>query len=94
MLALTDGASVYDRVSMTRWPVGNSGKALIDARTLADADVAIDRLPALARDAGPLVGYFAYELGRLFERLPASGRDELDIPLLAFAPASEALTGR
>lgn len=48
---------------------------------------AIDAMPALAAEhAGALwVGYFAYDLGRLFEHLPGAPRDDLALPLFAFA---------
>ena len=36
------------------------------------------------------IGYLSYDLGRLFEHLPATAKDDLSLPLFAFALASPA----
>jgi len=74
------------------WPIFTAGDPVVVARTSADAVDAIDALPSLARQNGRLVGYFSYDLGRLFERLPDKPPDDLNLPLLAFAPAGDAPT--
>ena len=45
---------------------------------------------ALARGANARwVGYLSYDLGRLFERMPALAKDDLDLPLFVFALIQE-----
>ena len=36
-------------------------------------------------DKGRWIGYLSYDLGRLFERLPAKAIDDLELPLFAFS---------
>jgi aminodeoxychorismate synthase component I len=38
-----------------------------------------------ADSSGRWIGYFSYDLGRFFEKLPASAQDELHLPLFQFA---------
>jgi anthranilate/para-aminobenzoate synthase component I len=72
------------------WPIFNVADPVVVASTSSEALAAIDALPSLAREHGRLVGYFSYDLGRLFEHLPDKPTDDLNLPLLAFARAGAA----
>ena len=58
----------------------------------SDPLAALAWLEGHARSAGPgvrWVGYLSYELGRLFENLPSTARDDLRLPLFEFALVTE-----
>lgn len=51
----------------------------------ADPTAALDWISRNFPSAGRWVGFLNYDLGRSFETLPTSARDDLQIPLFAFA---------
>ncbi|MFN8521951.1 MAG: anthranilate synthase component I [Chloroflexota bacterium] len=65
-------------------PDGNRPISYTDPLTLLDDLLgrnSIARLPGLPRFVGGAVGYFAWEIARCFERLPAPDADPLALPL-------------
>ena len=69
---------------VTHWqvPIISAAPTII-ARTLADAPHAIE---ALQHTPVSVAGYFSYELAHLFEKLTLRATNDLQLPLIAFAP--------
>lgn len=67
------------------FPIVYAGPASIVAHSLEHAR---DAIRQIEQSRAPLVGYFSYDLAPLFETLPATARDDLHLPLVAFTEAS------
>jgi para-aminobenzoate synthetase component 1 len=72
-----DGRSHFTTLTGTHFAARQWSEPLAALRWVADS---LAELPAKAR----WIGYLSYELGRLFETIPATATDDLALPLFVF----------